>query len=146
MSPGSKINLTKIFQPSPLPTGPDPVPKNNEDRMIGTLAHVLPIVGPLVPPHYWIFAILPPLILWQLKRGQNLFLSAVGQEVLNFQICAAGILTVASILSFIPLLGFVFALAMPLAVIAVLVLMLMAALESWAGKFVRYKWIQRFVK
>lgn len=146
MSSGSKINLTKIFQPSALPSGPDPAPKNNEDRMLGTLAHVLPMVGPLVPPHYWMFSILPPLIFWQVKRGQNIFLGAVGQEVLNFQICAAGILTVVSILSFIPLLGIVFTLSIPLAVIAVLVLMLMAALESWGGKFVRYRWIKRFVK
>lgn len=114
--------------------------------MLGALAHALPIVGLLVPPHYWLFTILPPLIFWQIKRGQNTFLAAVGLEVLNFQICASGLLTLVSILSFIPLLGVLFTLAMPLAVIAVLVLMLLAAVESWGGKFVRYRWIQRFVK
>ncbi len=146
MSSGSKINLTKVFQPPTLSAGPDPTPKGSEDRLLGALAHLLPIVGPLVPPHYWMFSILPPLIFWQVKRGQNFFLSAVGLEVLNFQICSAVILTLASILSFIPLIGIIFTLAMPLSIIAVLVLMLLAALECWQGKFVRYRWILRYVK
>jgi len=66
-------------------------------------------------------------------------------EVLNFQICAAGVLTLASILSHIPLIGIVLTLAMPIAVIAALVLMLVAALECKQGRFVRYPWIQRWV-
>jgi uncharacterized Tic20 family protein len=143
---GSKINLSKVFPPPPSSAGSDPLPKNNDERLLAAMAHLLPMVGPLVPPHFWIFCILPPLVFWQTKRGQSVFLSAVGLEVLNFQICAAGILTLASILSHVPLIGAVFTLAMPLAIIAALVLMFMAALECRQGRFVRYPWIQRFVK
>ncbi len=146
MFPGSKINLTKLFPPTPPSAGPDPVPKSNDERLLGAMVHLLPMVGPLVPPHLWFFAILPPLVFWQIKRGQSVFLSAVGLEVLNFQICAAGILSLVSILSHIPLIGIICALAMPLAIIAALVLMLVAALECKQGRFVRYPWIQRWVK
>lgn len=146
MFPGSKINLTKLFPPIPTSAGPDPVPKSNDERLLGAMVHLLPIVGPLVPPHLWFFAILPPLVFWRIKRGQSAFLSAVGLEVLNFQIYAAGILSLASILSHIPLIGIICALAMPLAIIAALVLMLVAALECKQGRFVRYPWIQRWVK
>lgn len=146
MFPGSKINLSKVFPPPPPSAGSDPLPKNNDERLLAAMAHLLPMVGPLVPPHFWIFCILPPLVFWQIKRGHSVFLSAVGLEVLNFQICAAGILTLASILSHIPLIGAVFTLAMPLAIIAALVLMFMAALECRQGRFVRYPWIQRWVK
>ncbi len=89
MFPGSKINLTKLFPPPPPSAGPDPAPKSNDERLLGAMVHLLPMVGPLVPPHLWFFAILPPLLIWQIKRGQSVFLSAVGLEVLNFQICAA---------------------------------------------------------
>jgi len=146
MFPGGKINLTKLFPPTPPSAGPDPMPKSNDERMLAAMAHLLPMLGPLVPPHLWIFCILPPLVFWQIKRGHSVFLSAVGLEVLNFQICAAGILTLASILSHIPLIGAVVTLAMPLAIIAALVLMFMAALECRQGRFVRYPWIQRWVK
>ncbi len=142
---GSKINLTKLFPPPLSSGGPDPVPKSNDERLLGAMVHLLPIVGPLVPPHLWLFAILPPLVFWKIKRGQSVFLSAVGLEVLNFQICVAGVLTLASILCYIPLIGIVFALAMPLAIIAALVLMLVAALECKQGRFIRYPWIQRWV-
>jgi uncharacterized Tic20 family protein len=146
MFPVSKINLTKLFSPPPASAGTDPAPKNNDERLLGAMVHLLPMVGPLVPPHLWFFAILPPLVFWQIKRGQSVFLSAVGLEVLNFQICAAGVLSLGSILSHVPLIGIVFALAMPLAMIAALVLMLMAALECKQGRFIRYPWIQRWVK
>jgi uncharacterized Tic20 family protein len=146
MFPGSKINLTKLFPPTPTSAGPDPVPQSNDERLLGAMVHLLPMVGPLVPPHLWLFATLPPLVFWQIKRGQSAFLSALGLEVLNFQICAAGVLSLSSILCHIPLVGLVFALAMPLAIISVLVLMLVAALECKHGRFVRYPWIQRWVK
>lgn len=146
MFPGSKINLTKLFPPTPSPVGHDPVPKNNDERLLGAMVHLLPMVGPFIPPHLWFFAILPPLVIWRIKRGNSVFLSAVGLEVLNFQICAAGVLTMASILCHIPLIGIVFALVMPLAIIAALVLMLVAALECKQGRFVHYPWIQRFIK
>jgi uncharacterized Tic20 family protein len=146
MFPRSKINLTKLFPPPPSSAGPDPVPKSNDERLLGALVHLLPMVGPLVPPHLWLFAILPPLVFWQIKRGQSVFVNAVGLEVLNFQICVAGILTLASIFCYIPLIGIVFALAMPIAIIAALVLMLVAALECKQGRFIRYPWIQRWVK
>lgn len=141
-----KINLSKVFPPPTSSAGSDPLPKNNDERVLAAMAHLLPMLGPLVPPHLWIFCILPPLVFWQIKRGHSVFLSAVGLEVLNFQICAAGILTLASILSNIPMIGAVFTLAMPLAIIAALVLMFMAALECRQGRFVRYPWIQRWVK
>lgn len=144
--PGSKINLTKIFPPTLPSAGPCPVPQNGDERLLGALIHLLPIVGPLVPPHFWLFAVLPPLIFWQIKRSQSGFLGAVGLEVLNFQICAAGILTLVSILSHVPVIGIICVLAQPLAIIAALVLMLVAALECKQGRFVRYPWIQRWVK
>jgi hypothetical protein len=97
MFPVSKINLTKLFSPPPASAGTDPAPKNNDERLLGAMVHLLPMVGPLVPPHLWFFAILPPLVFWQIKRGQSVFLSAVGLEVLNFQICAAGVLSLGSI-------------------------------------------------
>ncbi len=140
-----KIKLSKVFPPPPS-GGLDPAPKDNDERLLAAMAHLLPMVGPLVPPHLWIFAILPPFLFWQIKRSQSVFLGAVGLEVLNFQICAAGVLTLASILSHIPLIGIVLTLAMPMAVIAALVLMLVAALECRQGRFIRYPWIQRWVK
>lgn len=46
MFPGSKINLTKLFPPTPASAGPDPVPQSNDERLLGAMAHLLPMVGP----------------------------------------------------------------------------------------------------
>ena len=142
----SKINLSKVFASAPSPTSPDPLPKNNDERLIAVIAHLLPIIGPVVPPHFWIFSILPPLLFWQIKRHQSLFLAAVAMEVLNFQICAAGLLTLAAILSHIPHIGVIFAAVIPLGLIAMIAFMTAAAMECKQGKFFRYPWIQRWVK
>jgi uncharacterized Tic20 family protein len=142
----SKIDITKLFPPPAGATGPDPTPKSEDERLLGAMVHLLPVLGPLVPPHVWLFAIVPPLVIWQINRAQSSFLSAVGLEVLNFQICAACILSLASILGNIPLIGIIFVLARPLGIIAALALMFVAALECKQGKFVRYPWIQRWVK
>jgi uncharacterized Tic20 family protein len=146
MFPVGKINLSKVFAPPRPSGGPDPQPKDNNERMLGTVAHLLPLIGPLLPPHLWLLAILPPLIFWEVKRGQSAYLGAVGKEVLNFQLHVAGVLTLASMLGFIPLLGIIFTLAVTLAGVIALVLMLMAAVECRQGKFFRYPWIQRPVK
>jgi len=141
-----KINLSKVFHPPPQMGGSDPLPKDNNERILGAVAHLLPLVGPMMPPHLWILAILPPLIFWQVKRVSSIYLGAVGKEVLNFQLHAAGVLTLMSILGFIPLLGIVFTLSVTLVGISALVLMLIAAVECRQGKFFRYPWIQRPVK
>ena len=146
MNLGGKINLFKIFQQSNTSSGPAPLPENNEEKVLGAIMHLLPLLGPLVPPHFWIFSILPPLVFWQLKRGQSIYLGAVGLEVINFQINAAGILSLITIITHIPLIGLVCVLVMPLAIISALVLMLLAGFEAYQGKFVRYPWIQRWVK
>ena len=143
---GGKIDLSKVFPSQPSAQGPEPLPKNNDERLLAAIAHLLPMVGPLVPPHFWIFGIVPPLVFWQLKRGQSAFLCAVGLEVLNFQIWVVGLLTMASVLRHLPLIGGVLAVVIPLAIISALVLMMMAALECKQGRFVRYPWVQRIVK
>jgi uncharacterized Tic20 family protein len=117
------------------------LPKNKNEQKLAAMAHLLPLLGLLVPPHLWIFCTLPPLIFWQFKRGHNVFLSAVGLESLIFQIWVSAILTLVYILSHIPLIGAVFALALPLAIITVLALMFKAAMECKQGRFPRYPWI-----
>lgn len=105
MFPPGKFNLSKALASPPPLGGSDPHPRDNNERVLGAVAHLLPLLGPLLPPHIWLLIVLPPLILWQVKRKQSVYLGAVGKEVLNFQLHAAGVLTLASILGFIPVLN-----------------------------------------
>jgi uncharacterized Tic20 family protein len=142
----NKINLRKIFPPLPTGGGLTPQPKDRNERVLGAMAHLMPVLGPILPPHIWILTLLPPFVFWQIKRGQSQYLGAVGKEVLNFQIQTGGILSLSSLMGLIPTLGMLFNLAVTMGCCMALVLMAMAAVDSVQGKFFYYPWVHRLIK
>ena len=86
--------------------------------------------------------LIPPLVIWLLKRDGSAELDAHGKEAVNFQISMLIYNVVAAVFCLI-LIGFVF-----LAVLWVLnaVLVIIAAIQASDGKFYRYPMTIRFIQ
>jgi uncharacterized Tic20 family protein len=122
--------------PPPLPASAPAVPNV---RTWCALCHASALLGVFIhfPGH-----LLPPLIVWLMKRDESPELDAHGKEAVNFQLSMLIYNVVAAVFCLI-LIGFVF-----LAVLWVLnaVLVIVAAIHASDGKFYRYPMTIRFIQ
>lgn len=97
-------------------------------------------------PFAAVFAVIPPLIVWQIKKDTNSFIADQAKEALNFQICLTAINLVLLVLSFTVVLACITVPAMILLGVAGLVLMIIAAIKANEGVSYRYPYIHRLVQ
>jgi uncharacterized Tic20 family protein len=120
----------------PLPVSATTVPNV---RTWAAFIHASALLGVFMhfPGH-----LIPPLILWLLKRGESPELDAHGKEAVNFQISMLIYNAVAAVFCLV-LIGFVF-----LAVLWVLnaILVIIAAIRASDGKFYHYPITIRFIQ
>lgn len=140
--------VVSSFESTPTPPIGDvpatgPTPKDNEEKTLGMVMHLLPLSGlVLVWTHIPFLNVIAPLVLWLVKKDTSPYLDAVGKEVINFQITVG----IAGIVGF--LLCFV-CIGIPLLIalaIAMVVLIVLAAIDANKGKFYRYPYILRLIK
>jgi len=127
---------TSYPQPPPTPVNVTAVANV---RTWCAFIHASALLGVLMhfPGH-----LLPPLILWLIKRDDAPELAAHGKEAVNFQISMLIYNLVAAVFCLI-LIGFVF-----LAILWVLnaVFVIIAAIQASDGKFYRYPMTIRFIQ
>jgi len=121
--------------PPPLPSAPT----FTNVRTWTALCHASALLGVLL---HFPGALLGPLIVWLLKRGDSPEIDAHGKEALNFQISMFIYNCVAAVFCLI-LIGFLF-----LAILWVLnaILVIIAAVQASDGKFYRYPMTIRFIQ
>ncbi|MFN2476227.1 MAG: DUF4870 domain-containing protein [Chthoniobacterales bacterium] len=116
-----------------------PAPVVSNVRTWTAFCHASALLGVFLhfPGH-----ILPPLIVWLMKRDESPEIDAHGKEALNFQISMLIYNAVAAVFCLV-LVGFVF-----LAILWVLnaVLVIIAAIQASDGKFYRYPVTIRFIQ
>ena len=121
--------------PPPLPVS---TPASNV-RSVAAFCHASALLGVFIhfPGH-----LLPPLLIWLLKRDESPELDAHGKEAVNFQISMLIYNAIAAIFCLV-LIGFVF-----LAILWVLnaVFVIIAAIQASDGKFYRYPMTIRFIQ
>src|SRR5437763_13076159 len=122
--------------PSPLPVS---APALNNVRTWCALCHASALLGVFLhfPGH-----LIPPLIVWLMKRDESPELDAHGKEAVNFQISMLIYNAIAAVFCLV-LIGFFF-LAVLWALNAVLVII--AAIKASDGKFFRYPMTIRFIQ
>jgi uncharacterized protein len=122
--------------PPPLPVSAPALPNV---RTWCAICHASALLGVFLhfPGH-----IIPPLIIWLLKRGDSPEIDAHGKEAVNFQLSMLIYNLVAAVFCLV-LVGFVF-----LAVLWVLnaVFVIIAAIQASDGKFYRYPITIRFIQ
>jgi uncharacterized Tic20 family protein len=125
--------------PSSSPLPPANISAVASVRTWCAFIHASALLGVLLhfPGH-----LLPPLILWLIKRDEAPELDAHGKEAVNFQISMLIYNAVAAVFCLI-LVGFVF-----LAILWVLntVFVIIAAIQASDGKFYRYPMTIRFIQ
>ena len=125
--------------PSSSPLPPANIPAIANVRTWSAFIHASALLGVLLhfPGH-----LLPPLILWLIKRDEAPELDAHGKEAVNFQISMLIYNAVAAVFCLV-LVGFVF-----LAVLWVLntIFVIIAAIQASDGKFYRYPMTIRFIQ
>jgi hypothetical protein len=126
----------ETLSPPPLPVS---VPSISNVRTWAAFCHASALLGVFF---YFPGHLIPPLIIWLLKREESPELDAHGKEAVNFQISMLIYNVVAAVFCLI-LIGFVF-----LAVLWVLnaVLVIVAAIQASDGKFYRYPITIRFIQ
>ena len=117
----------------------DPPPSRDE-KNIAMLAHLLPLLGFLIPG----MNIVVPLLIWLTKRNESAFLDHHGREALNFQISLTLLAAIWLALKLI-IVGLFFLPLVPLAVILALILMIRAGLKASGGNYYQYPFCVRFV-
>ncbi len=123
--------------------GSDPQPKDDNEKTLGLLMHLIPLAGVALGAVNIPFGnLLAPLVFWLIKKGESPYLDAMGKEVLNFHINVSALGFVGFLLCFVCI-GIPFLIALG---ITALVLMVMAAIAVSNGKFYRYPWIYRVIK
>ncbi|HSH38602.1 MAG TPA: DUF4870 domain-containing protein [Chthoniobacterales bacterium] len=116
-----------------------PTPADKQMRAWVVACHASSLLGFFVPAGGHI---LPPLIVWLVKRAESAEVDAHGKESLNFQLSMLIYSIVAAILMFV-LIGFVL---LPLLHVANLVLVIIASLRASEGQLYRYPLTIRFLK
>jgi uncharacterized Tic20 family protein len=114
---------------------------NKDARMWGMFCHLAGLAGflPIVP----VFgSIIAPLVIWQMKKDDFIFVDEQGREAVNFQISILIYALVAGLLCFVCI-GFVL---LPAVYIFDLVFLLIAAIKANDGRQYRYPLTIRFIK
>ena len=117
----------------------DPPPSRDE-KNIAMLAHLLPLLGFLIPG----MNIVVPLLIWLTKRNESAFLDHHGREALNFQISLTLLAAIWLALKLI-IVGLFFLPLVPVVVILALILMIRAGLKASGGNYYQYPFCVRFV-
>lgn len=122
--------------PAPLPVT---APAVTNVRTWTALCHASALLGVFLhfPGH-----LIPPLIIWLLKRHESPEIDAHGKEAVNFQISMLIYNAVAAIFCLI-LIGFV---ALALLWLLNAILVIIAAIQASDGKFYRYPMTIRFIQ
>ncbi|MFL6594049.1 MAG: DUF4870 domain-containing protein [Chthoniobacterales bacterium] len=127
---------TTYPQPPPLPVS---APAVTNVRPSAAFCHASALLGVFLhfPGH-----LIPPLIVWLMKRDESPELDAHGKEAVNFQISMLIYNAIAAVFCLV-LIGFFF-----LAVLWVLnaVLVIIAAIKASDGEFYRYPMTIRFIQ
>ena len=136
-------------QPSEPPVQP-PLPGGADVKTWAMLCHLLALAGLVCP----FGNIIGPLVVWLVKKDQMPIVNDQGKESLNFQITVAiavlvGFVAV-SILSAIPVIGWIFAIIfwIPVAAIGIyaLVMVIMASVKANEGGAYHYTISLRLIK
>ena len=123
---------------NPLPET-QPTPSHNQTRTWTVACHAASLLGFFVPAGGHI---LPPLIVWLMKRADSTEVDEHGKESLNFQFSMLIYSVIAGILMFV-LIGFVL---LPLLHVLNLVFVIIASLRASEGTLYRYPLTIRFLK
>jgi uncharacterized Tic20 family protein len=127
------------METSPLSPLPASAPTVTNVRTWCALCHASALLGVFVhfPGH-----LIPPLIVWLLKRDESPEIDAHGKEAVNFQLSMLIYNVVAAVFCIV-LIGFAF-----LAVLWVLnaIFVIIAAIQASDGKFYRYPMTIRFIQ
>ena len=111
---------------------------SQEERTMGMVAHLISLVGFVIP----FGNVIGPLVIWLMKKDTMPFVDDQAKESLNFNITIAIAAIVCSLLMFV-LIGFVL---LPVVAIAWIVLTIMAAMKANEGVMYRYPFTLRLVK
>lgn len=127
------------METSSTPPLPDNVSTDANARTWSSFCHASALLGVFLhfPGH-----LIPPLIVWLLKRGDSPEIDAHGKEAVNFQISMLIYNVIAGVFCLV-LIGFAF-----LAILWVLnaVFVIIAAIQASDGKFYRYPMTIRFIQ
>ena len=109
-----------------------------EARKWALIAHLSGFLGCLIP----FGSLIGPLLVWQLKKDQDVFIDDQGKEAMNFQISVA-IAALISVLLMVIVIGF---LLIWVVIIGAVILMIIAAIKANEGKAYRYPFCWRIIK
>ncbi|MBL4611042.1 DUF4870 domain-containing protein [Halopseudomonas sp.] len=125
--------MTEQTTPVTPPGLPSP-----EARKWALIAHLSGFLGCLIP----FGSLIGPLLVWQLKKDQDVFIDDQGKEAMNFQISVA-IAALISVLLMVIVIGF---LLIWVVIIGAVILMIIAAIKANEGKAYRYPFCWRIIK
>ena len=126
-----RFNMTTPSNPNPIlgtDQAPDYVP-NSDEKTMAILAHVLSLF-------FWI---IPPLIIYLVKKDDSKFAADHAKEALNFQIT----MTIVCLALLISIVGILLLWAVG---IIVLILIIVATIKASEGKMYRYPLTLRLIK
>lgn len=116
-------------------------PRDRDERNLAMLAHLLPLLGFMMPG----MNVVVPLLIWLFKRNESADLEYHAKESLNFQISLTLLAAIWIALKF-AFIGLFLLPLVPVIVITALILMIRAALKASAGVYYRYPFCLRLVK
>ena len=125
--------MTEQTTPVTPPGLPSP-----EARKWALIAHLSGFLGCLIP----FGSLIGPLLVWQLKKDQDVFIDDQGKEAMNYQISVA-IAALISVLLMVIVIGF---LLIWVVIIGAVILMIIAAIKANEGKAYRYPFCWRIIK
>lgn len=125
--------MTEQTQPVTPPGMPGP-----EARKWALIAHLSGFLGCLIP----FGSLIGPLLVWQLKKDQDVFIDDQGKEAMNFQISVA-IAALICVLLMVIVIGF---LLIWVVIIGAVILMIIAAIKANEGQAYRYPFCWRIIK
>ena len=115
-------------------------PPGRDEKNIAMLAHLLPLLGFMIPG----MNIVVPLLIWLTKRNESAYLDHHGREALNFQISLTLLAAMWFALKMI-IVGLFLLPLVPVVVILALMLMIRAGLKASSGNYYQYPFCVRFV-
>ena len=135
----------------PPADGGDPLVANPEDKTLGLVMYLLPLLGLASFRHFTGIALIAiaPLVLWQYKKGQSRYLDEAGKEVVNFNICVVACFIALTLLWEIGIhlyLGWLFSILSWLLRLAWLVSTIISAVNANGGKIYRFPFTYRLIK
>ncbi len=140
--------------PSSEPSdGSDIKASNSEEKTLGLVMYLLPLLGLSSFTHVGIGAValmaVAPMVLWLIKKDSSRYLDTAGKEVINFNICAAACFIALWVLWEIGRLiwlGWLFALIMWIAKLVWVAMTILGAVGANSGTVYRFPFNYPVVK